>query len=123
MSLGSSLPFLILTISLVGNPLPGIDIQHQAKRLNASGDVMSDGQGAALLDQQLADGEALVWYLGHRGWAVKTRTSLLIFDYWEQEAIQGEPSLSTGRVNPAELRATSTSMYSSVTATGTTTIR
>ncbi len=40
--------------------------------------------------QELADGEALIWYLGHAGWAVRTRSRLLIFDYWEQRDVPGE---------------------------------
>ncbi|MCJ7581333.1 MAG: hypothetical protein MUP98_12475, partial [Candidatus Aminicenantes bacterium] len=34
-------------------------------------------------DIKLKNGEAAVWYLYHSGWAVKTSSSLLIFDYWE----------------------------------------
>jgi len=58
---------------------------------------------ADLLSQELRDGEAVVWYLGHAGWAVKTRTRLLIFDYWQMQQPPSEPSLGTGYVNAAEL--------------------
>jgi L-ascorbate metabolism protein UlaG (beta-lactamase superfamily) len=58
-----------------------------------------------LLGQELRDGEAHVWYLGHCGWAVKTRTRLLIFDYWEQHEPSGVRSLENGRINPDEVAA------------------
>jgi L-ascorbate metabolism protein UlaG (beta-lactamase superfamily) len=48
-------------------------------------------------------GEATIWYLGHAGWAVKTQSHLLIFDYWEARAPEDSPSLSNGFVNPAEI--------------------
>lgn len=54
--------------------------------------------------QKVSYGEALVWYLGHAGWAVRTSSRLLIFDYWEQREVPGERSLDRGRVNPAEIR-------------------
>ncbi len=56
-----------------------------------------------LLTAELAAGEATIWYLGHAGWAVKTRDHLLIFDYWESSAPRGTRSLSNGYVNPAEI--------------------
>ncbi len=58
----------------------------------------------ALLSQSLADGEAHIWYLGHCGWAIKTRSRLLIFDYWEQHAPREERSLANGRINPEEIK-------------------
>ena len=54
--------------------------------------------------QDLGEGDARIWYLGHCGWAVKTRSRVLIFDYWEREAVRGDPSLANGKVDPAELR-------------------
>jgi L-ascorbate metabolism protein UlaG (beta-lactamase superfamily) len=58
---------------------------------------------ADLLRQNLRDGEAIVWYLGHAGWAVKTRTQLLIFDYWQMQQPPSDPSLANGYVNADEL--------------------
>jgi len=57
----------------------------------------------ALLATELDPGEATIWYLGHAGWAVKTRDNLLIFDYWESTAPQSTRSLSNGYVDPAEI--------------------
>ena len=37
------------------------------------------------LGEPLAAGQAVVWYLGHSGWVVKTQNHLLIFDYWKQD--------------------------------------
>ncbi|UCG52123.1 MAG: ankyrin repeat domain-containing protein [Candidatus Latescibacterota bacterium] len=47
--------------------------------------------------------EAVVWFLGHSGWAVKTRNHLLIFDYYPQGEDPANPSLCNGHVNPAEI--------------------
>ena len=44
-------------------------------------------------DIQLKNGEAAVWYLFHAGWAVKTSSTLMIFDY-----------LPNGFVDPNEIK-------------------
>jgi len=58
----------------------------------------------ALLEQKLERKEAIIWYLGHSGWAIKTKNHLLIFDYVETETKPAEPSLATGNINPSELK-------------------
>jgi ankyrin repeat protein/L-ascorbate metabolism protein UlaG (beta-lactamase superfamily) len=58
-----------------------------------------------LLAKPLKDGEAIVWSLGHCGFAVKTRSRLLIFDYFSggwPSPIQ--PSLANGFVDPEEIK-------------------
>lgn len=50
----------------------------------------------------VSDG-AIVWYLGHSGWAIKTQNHLLIFDYWEREEPPASASLLNGYINPVEL--------------------
>jgi L-ascorbate metabolism protein UlaG (beta-lactamase superfamily) len=45
-----------------------------------------------------------VWYLGHCGFAVKTRSRLLIFDYYSQGPRTENPSLANGFVNPEEIK-------------------
>lgn len=55
-------------------------------------------------------GGAVVWYLGHCGFAVKTKGHLLIFDYQEardgqQNRIRPErPSLANGWIDPQEIK-------------------
>lgn len=46
--------------------------------------------------------EAVVWFLGHSGWAVKTWNHLLIFDYFPQGENPASAALCNGRINPAE---------------------
>jgi L-ascorbate metabolism protein UlaG (beta-lactamase superfamily) len=59
----------------------------------------------ALLTTALRDGEAIVWSLGHCGFAVKTRTRLLIFDYFSRGGPRPEkPSLANGFINPEEIK-------------------
>jgi L-ascorbate metabolism protein UlaG (beta-lactamase superfamily) len=60
-----------------------------------------------ILESDLENGEAFIWYLGHAGWAVKTRNHLLIFDYVELSRT-GEkpenPSLAEGSIDPSEIK-------------------
>jgi L-ascorbate metabolism protein UlaG (beta-lactamase superfamily) len=65
------------------------------------------------LNEPLADGQAVVWYLGHSGWAVKTRNHLLIFDYWKQDAEPDEPGLANGAINPEELKDLNVTVFAS----------
>ncbi|UCE40992.1 MAG: MBL fold metallo-hydrolase [Candidatus Aminicenantes bacterium] len=58
------------------------------------------------LKRDLNKGEALIWYLGHAGWAVKTKNHLLIFDYvWVPRSgeIPENPTLANGYIDPAEI--------------------
>jgi L-ascorbate metabolism protein UlaG (beta-lactamase superfamily) len=71
-----------------------------------------DSKQTALLNKKLNDKEAVIWYLGHCGYAVKTKTKLLIFDYQEKvETPDGKkvekpanPSLFNGWINPEEIK-------------------
>jgi len=55
------------------------------------------------LNRDLEPGQAVIWYLYHSGWAVKTKGHLLIFDYTEPPGRSGRRSLDAGSVEPAEL--------------------
>ncbi len=60
----------------------------------------------------LEEGEAAVWYLGHCGYAVKTKNKLLVFDYSKAYGRRGDPtppippqpSLSNGWIDPKEIK-------------------
>jgi L-ascorbate metabolism protein UlaG (beta-lactamase superfamily) len=56
-----------------------------------------------LLSKELKKGEAIIWYLYHSGWAVKTQNHLLIFDYCEVGKKPEKPSLSNGFINLNEI--------------------
>ena len=72
------------------------------------------GPAAASLsgEQALKSGEATIWYLGHCGFAVKTATKLLVFDYVKKPMPRGapvpqppaQPALSNGWINPEEIK-------------------
>ncbi len=55
-------------------------------------------------------GEAVIWYLGHCGYAVRTHDHLLIFDYQEQrdgpasKAKPSRPSLENGWIEAEEIK-------------------
>ena len=57
----------------------------------------------ALVGETSHPGEAVIWYLGQSGWAVKTKSKLLVFDYWERGR-SDEPLLANGRINPEEIK-------------------
>ncbi len=60
---------------------------------------------ASLLARPLDEGEAIVWSLGHCGFAVKTRSRLLIFDYFSRGWPRPDPaSLANGFVDPEEIK-------------------
>jgi L-ascorbate metabolism protein UlaG (beta-lactamase superfamily) len=59
------------------------------------------------LKSDLNEGEALIWYLGHAGWAVKTKNHMLIFDYvsvFRSGKVPENPSLAGGYINPSEIK-------------------
>ncbi|MDD5424979.1 MAG: ankyrin repeat domain-containing protein [candidate division Zixibacteria bacterium] len=58
------------------------------------------------LARELQLKEAVVWHLGHSGWAVKTRNHFLIFDYWlrPDKPVPEQASLTGGYIVPAELK-------------------
>jgi L-ascorbate metabolism protein UlaG (beta-lactamase superfamily) len=75
--------------------------------LKAGGGTAAAAKAAdvpSLLAKPLENGQAIVWSLGHCGFAVKTRSRLLIFDYssrgWPRPA---KPSLANGFVDPKEI--------------------
>jgi ankyrin repeat protein/L-ascorbate metabolism protein UlaG (beta-lactamase superfamily) len=55
------------------------------------------------LKKEINSGEAIVWYLNHSGWAVKTRNHLLVFDYWQPNPGSNTPSINNGRITPDEI--------------------
>lgn len=58
----------------------------------------------ALLKKQLKPGQALVWYMHHSGWAIKTQNHLLVFDFFNGGKLPPEPCLANGHVDPNELK-------------------
>ncbi len=57
-----------------------------------------------LLKKNIKAGEAAVWYLGQSGWAIKTNSRLLIFDYHVFGTKADEPWLANGHINPEEIK-------------------
>jgi L-ascorbate metabolism protein UlaG (beta-lactamase superfamily) len=56
-----------------------------------------------VLSRSLETGQAVVWYLWHSGWAVKTKNHLLVFDYTEPPTPPSRRSLDNGSILPAEI--------------------
>jgi ankyrin repeat protein len=68
-----------------------------------------------LLKKDLKSGDALVWYLGHSGWAVKTNSYFLVFDYFKSKNRPDEPFLANGSINPEEINGLETVVFASHT--------
>jgi ankyrin repeat protein len=80
-----------------------------AERLAAAGGVHGEKPvesfGTPLhLIREMEAGEAVAWFLNHRGWAVRTREHILVFDAEEFGVTRPyEPSLSNGFLTREEL--------------------
>jgi len=77
-----------------------------------SAQELSTKDHSELLKKHPNEKEAIVWYLGHCGYAVKTKSKLLIFDYQENVKLPDRtavlpppnPSLFNGWINPDEIK-------------------
>lgn len=67
-------------------------------------EAIERGHSNDISEINLSNGEAAVWYLFHAGWAVKTSSALMIFDYLVEMGKPKQPSLSNGWVNPNEIK-------------------
>ncbi len=67
-------------------------------------DIEENFGPSPLLKKKLKSGEAILWYLGHSGVAVKTRKHLLIFDYWNYGQHPDQPYLANGHINTDEIK-------------------
>jgi ankyrin repeat protein/L-ascorbate metabolism protein UlaG (beta-lactamase superfamily) len=57
-----------------------------------------------LLEQTAGDKEAQIWYLGHSGWAIKTKNHFMIFDYMidTSQTVPADASLACGHIVPEQ---------------------
>jgi ankyrin repeat protein len=90
------------------NDVAEILIAHGADRAS-----MESASGTLAAQGELAEGEAVIWYLGHSGWALKTRNHLLVFDYFDQGNEPSQPSLCNGNISPAELAGETVTVFGS----------
>ena len=67
-------------------------------------EAVERGNSNKISDIQLKKGEAVVWYLFHCGWAVKTSSTLMIFDHLVERGKPENRSLSNGVVDPNEIK-------------------
>ncbi len=83
--------------------------QRVYDRLLRAGATMSDDVETRFgrsphLERELADGEAVAWYLNHRGWAIKTSQHFLVFDAEEFGVTRPtDPALANGFLTPVEI--------------------
>lgn len=68
----------------------------------ADGSIEENYGESVYLNKELPEKEAYIWYLGHSGWAVKTKNHLLVFDYVESGKKPSTPLISNGYVNLSE---------------------
>ncbi|MCX6835959.1 MAG: ankyrin repeat domain-containing protein, partial [candidate division Zixibacteria bacterium] len=83
----------------------------KARGAETKGIVESDGAAKELV-LPIKEGEAVVWYLGHSGWGIKTRNHFLVFDYWRSDAVPDEPELANGFIDPREIAGLPVTIFS-----------
>jgi len=68
-----------------------------------------------LLAEPVRDKEALVWFLGHSGWAIKTKNHFMVFDYFRDPrmAAPADSSLASGYIVPRELKDQKVTVFAS----------
>lgn len=59
---------------------------------------------AAILKKELKKGEADIWYLRHSGWAIRTKSAFLVFDYWDNDPAPDDQTLANGHIRPEALK-------------------
>ncbi len=78
-----------------------------ASALKARGASLPDeaaSRPTEMLAEGLGDKEAVVWYLGHSAWAIKTVNHYLVFDYNTPLSVPDRPCLANGRIDPAQIK-------------------
>lgn len=66
--------------------------------------LFSNFENRKAFREELENGQAVCWYLNHRGWAINTQTELLIFDYEEGMNKPSTPSVFNGWIESDELK-------------------
>ncbi|MFH2001228.1 MAG: ankyrin repeat domain-containing protein [Planctomycetota bacterium] len=68
-----------------------------------------------LVSKPLKENEAILWYLEHSAWAIRTANHLLVFDYAPREGtpIPQEASLASGYICPEELKKQNVCVFAS----------
>jgi ankyrin repeat protein len=75
---------------------------------------LTGGSDCSLAAQDDLDSdEAIVWYLGHSAWAIKTSNHLLVFDYHASGRAPDNPSLCNGNIAPSELTGENVTVFAS----------
>jgi L-ascorbate metabolism protein UlaG (beta-lactamase superfamily) len=104
------LALLIVTLVLFAFILFGSPAPERECERSDSGNPGKRHSPPAFFAEIPPSGGAIVWYLGHCGYAVKTRDHFLIFDYQEQRDGQqpksrpAQPALAAGWINPVEIK-------------------
>jgi ankyrin repeat protein len=70
-------------------------------------------KGTLAAQGELGQGEAVIWYLGHSGWGIKTREHFLVFDWNDRWPEPAEPGLCNGHIVPSELAAENVAVFAS----------
>ena len=79
---------------------PAIAARLEVAGLNSRGTVNDQGYW---LQRPVPVGDALFWHLGHCGWAVRTHSHLLVFDYFPPHDVPARPGLANGFLEAEEL--------------------
>lgn len=79
------------------------DVARVLKDHGARGKVPDIPDGSLAAQGEVAEGEAVIWYLDHSGWAIKTRDNFLVFDYFIHDRDPAAPGLCNGHIDCEEI--------------------
>jgi len=80
-------------------------VAKMLKSSGAEGKIDSKNFGfSPFLKKTLKEGEAYAWYMGRAGYAVKTKNHFLLFSYFVEGNLPGEPRLANGHIDLEEIK-------------------
>lgn len=102
------LKFLVLAVAVLMLCVFGLFGSDTRKRPESANPFLRSAASAGF--ENPPAGGAIIWYLGHCGYAIRTQNHLLVFDYQEQrdgrqpKSRPAELSLAAGWINPGEIK-------------------
>lgn len=80
------------------------EVTEILEKNGASSDKMKKIERSTAAFGKIGDEEAVIWFLGHSGWAIKTKNHFLVFDFWPYGTRPSKPGLCNGWIDPPEIK-------------------
>ncbi len=91
-----------LSLALEHGNKAAADVLRKHGVSETAGEAIQDD--SPWLKKALGVGEAVIWYLNNSGWVIRTKSALLVFDYWDNDTAPDERLLANGHIHPEELK-------------------